>query len=174
MDRQPRDPQVRRHLFEDDGRIPNNSDLPLLLYPGALSASDDLPSECEALFRENGWGGAWRNGIFPYHHYHSTAHEVLGIVRGSARLVFGGESGVTVEVEAGDVAVIPAGVGHCNSGSSDDFLVVGAYPRGQSWDLRTGEPDERPEVLENIRKVPLPGADPVFGDKGPLAEHWAR
>ena len=174
MDRQLQDSEIRRHLFEDDGRIPNNSDLPLLLYPGALSASDDLPSECEALFRENGWGGAWRNGIFAYHHYHSTAHEVLGIVRGTARLAFGGESGATVEVEAGDVAVIPAGVGHCNSGSSDDFLVVGAYPRGQSWDLRTGEPDERPEVLENIRKVPLPGADPVFGDEGSLAEHWAR
>ena len=174
MDRQPRDPEVRRHLFEDDARIPNNPELPLLLYRGALSASDDLPSECEALFRENGWGGAWRNGIFPYHHYHSTAHEVLGIVRGTARLAFGGKSGVTVKVGAGDVAVIPAGVGHGNSGSCDDFLAVGAYPRGQSWDLRTGEPGERHEVLENIRKVPLPGVDPVFGDEGPLAEHWAR
>jgi uncharacterized protein YjlB len=97
----------------------------------------------------------------------------LGIVRGSARLVFGDESGVTVEVEAGDVAVIPAGVGRCNSESSDDFLVVGAYQHGKFWDLRTGEPGERSEVLENIRKVQLPGIDPVFGDVGPLAEHWA-
>ena len=30
----------------------------------------------------------------------------------------------------GGRAVIPPPVGHCNSGSSDDFLVVGAYPRG--------------------------------------------
>ena len=173
MDRQPRAPEVRRYLFEDDGRIPNNPELPLLVYQGALSVSDNLPSECEALFRENGWGSAWRDGVFSYHHYHSTAHEVLGIVRGTARLVFGGESGVTIEVEAGDVAVIPAGVGHCNSGSSDDFLVVGAYPWGQSWDLRTGEPGERPQVLENIRKVSLPGADPVFCDEGPLTKHWS-
>ena len=73
-----------------------------------------------------------------------------------------------------DVVVIPAGVGHCNLGSSGGFLVVGAYPEGQSWDLRTGEPDERPEVLENIRKVPLPRTDPVFGDEGPLHEHWLK
>ena len=98
----------------------------------------------------------------------------FGDFRSSARLACAGESGVAVKAETGDVAVILTGVGHCNSGFSDDFLVGGAYPRGQSWDLRTGEPGERPEVLENIRKVPLPGADPVFGDKGPLAEHWAR
>jgi uncharacterized protein YjlB len=55
------------------------------------------------LFREDGWEGAWRESIFHYRHYHCTAHEVLGIVRGSARLPFGGESGVTVEIEAGDV-----------------------------------------------------------------------
>jgi uncharacterized protein YjlB len=96
------------------------------------------------------------------------------VVRASARIAFGGEAGVTVEVGAGDVVVIPAGVGHCNLGSSRDFLVVGAYPRGQSWDLRTGEPDERPGVLENIRKVPLPEKDPVFGNKGPLTKHWTK
>jgi uncharacterized protein YjlB len=164
--------RVQAYLFEDDGRIPNNPDLPLLLYPGVLPTSTELPSECEVLFGENRWGGSWRNGVFPYHHYHSTAHEVLGVVRGSARIAFGGEAGMTVEVGAGDVVVLPAGVGHRNAGASSDFLVVGAYPRGQSWDLRTGEPDERPEVLENIRNVPLPEADPVFGKERPLLEHW--
>ena len=92
--------------------------------------------------------------------------------RGSARIAFGGEAGVTVEVGAGYVVMIPAGVGHRNLGSSRDFLVVGAYSKGQSWDLRTGEPDERPGVLENIRNVPLPEADPVFGNEGPLLGHW--
>jgi uncharacterized protein YjlB len=174
MDLQPRNVEVQAHLFEDDGRIPNNPTLPLLIYPQVLPASAGLPSGCEALFHDNGWGGSWRDGVFSYHHYHSTAHEVLGVVRGSARIAFGGEAGVTAEVEAGDVVVIPAGVGHCNLGSSGGFLVVGAYPRGQSWDLRTGEPGERPEVLENIRKVPLPETDPVFGDEGPLVEHWKR
>jgi uncharacterized protein YjlB len=167
-------PEVRKYLFKDDGRIPNNPTLPLLVYSEALPATGGLPSICEVLFRNNGWGGSWRDGVFTYHHYHSTAHEVLGIVRGTARITLGGEAGVTVEVAKGDVVVIPAGVGHRNLGSSTDFLVVGAYPEGQSWDLRTGEPDERPEVLENIRKVPLPGTDPVFGDEGPLHEHWLK
>jgi uncharacterized protein YjlB len=168
------DPQVEAHLFEDVGRISNNPELAHLVYPGVLPVSAALPSDCEALFRENGWGGSGRDGVFPCHHYHSTAHEVLGVVRASARIAFGGEAGVTVEVGAGDVVVIPAGVGHCNLGSSRDFLVVGAYPRGQSWYLRTGEPDERPGVLENIRKVPLPEKDPVFGNKGPLTKHWTK
>ena len=168
------EPQVQAHLFEEDGRIPNNPRLPLLVYHGVLPRSDAPPSECEALFRENGWGGSWRDGVFSYHHYHSTAHEVLGVVRGSARVAFGGEEGATVEVTARDVVVIPAGVGHRNLGSSGDFLVVGAYAKGQSWDLRTGEPVERPEVLENIANVPLPEADPVFGYEGPLLRHWAK
>jgi uncharacterized protein YjlB len=173
MDRR-QDPQIQAHLFEDDDRIPNNPELPLLLYQGVLPRSAALLSECEALFRENGWGGSWRDGVFSYHHYHSTAHEVLGVVRGSARVAFGGEAGVTMEVGAGDVVLIPAGVGHCNLGSSSDFLVVGAYPRGQSWDLRTGEPDERPEVSENIAHVALPEADPVFGKEGSLLRHWTK
>ena len=88
----------------------------------------------------NGWGGSWRNGIFPFHHYHSTSHEVLGIARGSARVRFGGEKGQTVEVAAGDVVVIPAGVGHKNEGSSPDLLVIGAYPEGRDYDLCRGEP----------------------------------
>ncbi len=114
------------------------------------------------------------NGVFPYHHYHSTSHEVLCVIRGSASIAFGGPEGEVVEVEAGDVVVIPAGVGHKNEGSSGDFSVVGAYPRGQeSYDLRTGEAGERPEVLENIRSVPLPEADPLFGEGGPLLWRWS-
>ena len=165
--------QVETHKFEDDGRIPNNPELPLLMYPGALDGSDDLDAQFRALLEENGWGGAWRNGVFPYHHYHSTSHEVLGVVAGGARLNFGGASGVTLEVGEGDVVVIPAGVGHKNEGSHAGFSVIGAYPRGQeSYDLRTGEEGERPEVLENIRKVSLPEKDPVFGEDGPLTRNW--
>ena len=71
--------------------------------------------------------------------------------------------------------VIPAGVGHCNEGSSDDFSVIGAYPRGQeAYDLRTGEESERPEVLEYIRNVSLPETDPLCGEKGPLLRTWSK
>ena len=126
------------------------------------------------MFGENGWGGARRGGVFTYHHYHSTAHEVLGIVRVTARPAFGGESGVALVLETGDVAVTVAGVSQCNPGAGEGFLVVGAYPRGQSWDLRTGEPGERPEVLENMRRVTRPGVDPVFHNEGPIAAYGAR
>lgn len=169
MDDRQREVEVTEHRFEDDGRIPNNPELALLLYRRALDTSDLSPSRCKELLAGNGWGGAWVDGVFPYHHYHSVSHEALVVVGGSARITFGGPEGETVEVEAGDAVVIPAGVGHCNEGSSDDFSVVGAYPRGQeNYDLRTGEESERPEVLENIRNVSLPGADPLFGNEGPL------
>ena len=75
-------------------------------------------------------GGARRGGVFTYHHYHSTAHEVLGIVRVTARPAFGCESGVALVLETGDVAVTVAGVGQCNPGVGEGFLVVGAYLRG--------------------------------------------
>jgi uncharacterized protein YjlB len=169
-----REPEVTEHRFEDDGSIPNNPDLPLLLYPGALEEGEHSPSRAKELLAENGWVGAWVNGVFPYHHYHSTSHEVLAVVGGSASITFGGPGGETVEVAAGDVVVIPAGVGHCNEGSSGDFSVVGAYPRGQeNYDLRIGEEDERPDLLENIRNVALPESDPLYGAEGPLVRSWA-
>lgn len=166
--------QVQEYLFEDDGRIPNNPNLPLLLYPRVLYEAEQQPSRSKELLAKNGWGGAWVDGVFSYHHYHSTSHEVLCVLSGRASIALGGPEGETVEVQAGDVVVIPAGVGHRNGGSSGDFSVVGAYPRGQeSYDLRTGEEGERPEVLENIRDVPLPEADPLFGEDGPLLRHWS-
>ena len=160
-----------QRLFEDDGRIPNNPDLPLLIYPGAFAEFGS--EEIARRFQTNHWQGCWVNGVFSYHHYHSTAHEVLGCFRGSARVQFGGESGEAFEVRAGDAVVIPAGVGHKNLGSSADFGVVGAYPEGQHNDMGSGEPHERPAFLENIIRVPLPEADPVFGGTdSPLMRRW--
>lgn len=153
--------------------ISNNPTLPLLIYPQALDEDERNSSSCKELLAGNGWSGAWVNGVFPYHHYHSISHEVLCVIDGEARITFGGPKGETVEVTAGDVVVIPAGVGHCRESSGGGFSVVGAYPRGQeNYDLRTGEEGERPEVLENIRSVPLPETDPLFGKRGPLLRCW--
>ena len=166
--------EVQEYLFEDDGRIPNNPNLPLLVYSRGFSEPELQPLHCKELLAKNGWGGAWVDGVFSYHHYHSTSHEVLCVVSGRASIDFGGSAGETVEVQAGDVVVIPAGVGHRNGGSSGDFSMVGAYPWGQeSYDLCIGEESERPGVLENIRDVPLPEADPLFGEDGPLLRHWS-
>ena len=167
--------EAAAHGFADDGAIPNNPTLPFLVYPGALDLPEDDPAAaCEAVFAANGWGGSWRDGIYPFAHYHSTAHEVLGVCRGEAKVRFGGNTGIVLTVRAGDVVVIPAGVGHHNLGASADLLVVGAYPRGQRWDLRRGLAGERPQVLDNIARVPLPALDPVYGADGPLVEHWLR
>jgi uncharacterized protein YjlB len=164
---------IGEYRFEDDGSIPNNPTLPLLVYPHVLTEDTLDPSRCKELLSGNGWGGSWVDGVFPYHHYHSTSHEVLCVIDGSASIAFGGPEGKTIQVSAGDVVVIPAGVGHCNRGSDGAFSVIGAYPRGQeNYDLRTGEEGERPEVLENISNTVLPESDPLFGAEGPLVRHW--
>ena len=174
MPRKPENADARELLFEDDGSIPNNSTLPLLIYSQVLEEGEQDASHCKDLLAGNGWGGAWVDGVFPYHHYHSVSHEVLCVVGGSASITFGGPEGETVEVGAGDVVVIPAGVGHCRESSGGGLSVIGAYPRGQeNYDLRTGEEGERPGVLENIRNVPLPETDPLFGGEGPLIRRWS-
>ncbi|MHC8522868.1 hypothetical protein ACPJHQ_18890 [Rossellomorea sp. H39__3] len=76
--------------FEDDGIIPNNPNLPVLLYRDALSGETDSP---EMVFERNGWFNSWRNGIFDYHHFHSNTHEVLGVIDGEAEVLVGASSG---------------------------------------------------------------------------------
>lgn len=162
--------QVQR--FDDDGRFPN-SRLPLLFYAGALSAETATAEAMEELLAAGGWVPMWRSSVFTYHHYHSTAHEALGIAAGEARLMLGGPKGQAFDVAAGDVVVIPAGVAHRRLSSSADFLVVGAYPPRQDWDLLQGAAGERPQADENIARVPLPPSDPVTGAPNPLFVHWS-
>lgn len=162
---------LRVERFFDDGTYPN-SRLPLLFYEEALPRGDADPEAMEALFAANGWPPAWRAPVFTYHHYHSTAHETLGVARGSARLLLGGPEGREFDAEPGDVIVIPAGVAHRRLDSSSDFLVVGCYPPGQDWDLLRGESGDRPKADQNILRVPKPASDPVAGVAGPLITHW--
>ena len=159
--------------LRDDGTIPNNGRLPLLYYRQVIQPPPEVTAEAfEELLAENGWGHSWRNGVYSFHHYHATAHEVLGIYSGTATLQFGGENGIKQEVGAGDAVVIPAGVAHKNLGSSFRFGVVGAYPWGQQMDMCYGKKGERPSADENIARVPLPPMDPFCGEGGPLIEIW--
>ena len=165
--------QPEKHLFADAGDIPNNPRLPLLMYKGVSRArGEQLAAKFEALYAENDWQAAWRYGVYSFPHYHSTAHEVLGVYRGDAIIRLGHTAGISTHVRAGDVIVIPAGVGHQNLGSSPDFHVVGGYPVGQEADLLRANPDERPKADERIAAVPLPLADPVYGRSGPLVKFW--
>jgi uncharacterized protein YjlB len=167
-----RDLQIEEHRFTDDGHVPNNVALPVIVYRAALATGLGAAAACERLFTGNGWGAAWVNGIYAHHHYHSTAHEVLGITVGSVRVRLGGEHGNLVELGAGDVVVIPAGVAHKNEGASPDLTVVGAYPGGRSPDMRRPAAQDREQALRNISRVPLPARDPVYGQSGPLLERW--
>lgn len=158
--------------FKDDGIFPN-SPLPLLFYRQALAGNtEDLASVFEKRFAENDWTNSWRNGVYGFPHYHSTSHEVLGVYSGAATLRLGGEQGNNVEVQAGDVVIIPAGVAHQNIRGSHDFRVVGAYPGGRDWDLLRGLPGERPKADRNIATLLTPGNDPIYGTKGPLRQIW--
>ena len=165
------DETVTAIRFADDGAIPN-SRLPLLVYPEAVPGADATPEVMEGLLEIGGWPPRWRSVIFTYHHYHSTAHEVLAVASGSAEVMMGGPQGEELMISAGDVIVIPAGVGHKRLSSTSDFLVVGGYPPGADWDLLRGEPCERPMADENIARVPKPDTDPVLGASGPLLELW--
>ena len=158
--------------FQDDGVVPN-SRLPLVVRHGAVTPdADDPPATFERVFAENGWTNSWRDGVFDYPHYHSTAHEVLGIVAGSATLRFGGERGETFGVSVGDVVVIPAGVAHACIKASDGFCCVGAYDGGRDYDILRDDPKEIAAARRRIADLPLPASDPVDGESGPLTKLW--
>ncbi len=162
------------HTFADDGRIPNNPTLPLVLYRGAidLAGSPDPEKLIEKTFAANGWGDMWRNGVYPYAHYHSMIHEAMGIARGRAKVRFGGEKGREIDIAPGDVVILPAGTGHQCLMQSPDLVVIGAYPPSGKYDLCRGSKAEHAKALASIPKVPQPASDPVFGSKGPLIALW--
>jgi uncharacterized protein YjlB len=160
-------------LIEDDGTYPNNDRLPVLVCARALKLPPfDASLAVAALFNQHHWSGCWVSAIFTYSHYHSTAHEALGVISGEARLRLGGAKEVRIGVAPGDLIILPAGVVHECLSASEDFAVVGAYPVGQRPDLNTGAPGERPGVDRNIARVPLPTHDPLHGAEGPVHRYW--
>lgn len=160
---------VQAYSLQNNHWIPNNPNLPVLIYTGALR---DHPEQTEQLFNQHQWLNSWTNGVFDYHHYHSNAHEVLGVIRGQVTVQLGGESGPIFTLHTGDVVVLPAGTGHKRVSSSSDFQIVGAYPEGMSYNTRRDQKEEHAAALAEIPHVPLPDTDPVYGAKGPLLQYW--
>lgn len=168
-----RDPkQVQTIHCPDDGTFPNN-DMSVVLLRCAFASETSLnPADIERVFRANDWVNSWRNGLFAFQHYHSTAHEALGVYSGWVNAQLGGPDGKIVTVRKGDVVILPAGVAHKNIEQSADFRVVGAYPIGQIPDMKYGKSGERSLADKNIANVALPAKDPVFGEEGPLIKEW--
>lgn len=160
------------YVLPDDGVFPN-SRLPVIYYPGVLTLPKLFAGGyIRNLFAKNNWGNNWRAGIYTYHHYHSITHEVIGVVKGETLVQLGGENGISLFIEKGDVLIIPAGVAHMNLGKENDVTVIGGYPGGRDYDIKYGNEGERPGSDENIAGVPLPETDPVSGNKGMLSHFW--
>jgi uncharacterized protein YjlB len=163
------------HHFADDGRIPNNPVLPLVLYRSGIHlAGTPYPEDLvEKKFSGNGWVDIWRNdSVYAYPHYHSTIHEVMAVARGRTTVRFGGATGCEIDIGPGDVVILPAGTGHQGMFASPGLVVVGAYPPDGTYNLRRASKAERAKAILEITDVPPPQTDPVFGMQGPLMELW--
>lgn len=165
--------EIQHEIISKNGSFPNNPKLPVLLYKRAIQLPGKKGDQfVQQVFEQNNWGNTWVDSIYTYHHYHSNTHEVLGVISGQCTVMLGGENGQPFELEKGDVLILPAGVAHKRIKASDDFSCAGGYPEGRDYDINYGKPEEHPRVDENIKQVPMPDADPVFGKGGMLFEYW--
>ena len=168
--------RVTQHQIPAHQRLPNTSlqHKPLLHYHGAFPACTTA-SGIEAHLRSVGVvDPQWRYNMYGTTHFHSTAHELLCVARGAARLCFGGADNpgrVEARVRSGDVLLVPAGVGHrlLEEEGEEGFEMVGSYPRGCGWDMCYGKQGEEGKV-ENIRRLGWFERDPIYGDQGPALE----
>lgn len=170
--------RVSAHYIPSHSLFPNITphNHPLLIYHSCFAPSTAaVASALEAHLPTNGITPQWRYTMYRTSHYHSTTHEVLCVVRGRARLLFGGEGNpgcVEEEVESGDVVVLPAGVAHrLVEDVEGGFEMVGAYPRGCAWDMCFGREGEEGKA-EAVGEVKWLDRDPMYGDDGPVL--WGR
>lgn len=161
------------HRLVSGSGVPNHPRWPLLIYPGVLAPdTPDLAAAFEALFGRNGWPAVWRNGIYPFHHFHCDAHEALGVYSGEVTAQFGGDGGTVLTARAGDVIILPAGTGHKKLSSRGTLGIVGAYPAGQHPDMCRPAAASLSQRVAAVARVALPARDPVCGEGGALFEHW--
>ncbi|KAH9933546.1 hypothetical protein B0H21DRAFT_83443 [Amylocystis lapponica] len=170
--------RITAHPIPAHGHIPNSSATgkPLLHYHRAFPSPS--ASTIEAHLTHVGVvAPRWRYTIYPTSHFHSTAHEVLVVSRGRARLRFGGDANpdaVVAQVEPGDAVIVPAGVAHRmeEDQSGGVFEMVGAYPvQSEHWDMNYGRGGEDHEgIVERIREIGWFDRDPFYGDEGPVLQ----
>lgn len=167
-------PHILHFILKRNKNFPNSS-LPILIYKKGMK----LPLQknraaiiAQEIFARNNWSNSWRNGIYDFHHYHSITHECMVICMGNATVILGGPGGKKVELEQGDVIILPAGVGHKCVTASENFLCVGCYPQGKDYDTNYGTEEELKTTLPNLTKIAIPQKDPVLGKNGFLKSYW--
>ncbi|KAF5690453.1 hypothetical protein FDENT_3836 [Fusarium denticulatum] len=197
-----------------------NSPKPLLHYRNAF-VKDGQVDRTKAFdtFCGNDWDVQWvvRYGQHQRSHYHSQSHEVMVVVSGPGRIRWGvadlsddpqehtsgtayEDGGLELEVNVGDLFVIPAGIAHksfdpsantasfgCMTGDArgiaaenpriavaevplEGFCMMGAYPRGFSWTWDEG--GDSADDFEAVWGVKNPTADPFTGDNGGISKYW--
>jgi len=152
-----------------------NSLLPVIIYKQACLLPQQKNKAAEIIrgvFLKNSWANSWKNGIYNFHHYHSTTHECMAVCSGTATVILGGPNGRRVTLAKGDIIIIPAGVGHKCSRFSKDFLCVGAYPQGKDYDINLGKAVEVKKAMTHIKKLGIPRKDPLYGKQGFLQSFW--
>ena len=133
----------------------SNPSLPVLIYRGGAPTAD--PVAVKAVLGGNARRPDWRNGVYPFHHFHSTAHEAFACVTGSATLTLGGPDGLDVRIEVGGLLVLPAGTGHRRVEAS--ALVEEGVRDGDP--ARQGSIDGCMDVAERRRAEDMAACDPV-------------
>ena len=158
--------EIARLKFPGGDQVPNNPDHPAVIARDALEGAH-ADRAVRGLMERNGWDGTWTSTVFDYHHFHPDAFEALAVASGSATLMLGGPQGETLEVQAGDVMILPPGFGHRRLAMQGGFQICGAYPPGQEnyTILRAGYDDA---MLRQIAAAAKPRTDPVWGADGVL------
>ncbi|KAF9693194.1 hypothetical protein EKO04_008764 [Ascochyta lentis] len=168
--------RISTHYIPSHAHLPNTTphNHPLMIYHSCFPSSTS-PSAIESHLPNNSITPQWRYTMYTTSHYHSTTHEILCIVNGRAKLLFGGEQNpekVETEVKVGDVVVVPAGVAHrLLEDVEGGFEMVGSYPKGCSWDMCYGKAGEEAKA-EAVGKVKWLEKDPMYGDDGPVL--WGK
>lgn len=167
-------PVIADYIFKPNKDFPN-SKLPLLIYKQVFllgKQKNKAARSLQKIFHKNNWKNSWSNGIYSLHHYHSNTHECMGIASGKAWVIFGGPGGRKLVLAKGDVVIIPAGLAHKCSKTSNNFFCVGAYPGGSEYDINLGTKAELEKVKPKLQKLSKPSLDPVFGKEGFLKSFW--
>ena len=167
-------PRVIAHLVAASGSVPNHPRWPLLVYPGVVALAGADPARAfEELFDRNDWPAAWRNGIYPFHHFHCDAHEALGVYSGEVTAQFGGDDG-----HRDHRAARRRDRAACGHGAQEALVARHAGDR-RRLSGRPAVPTCARRSSSNLKRqaaaiarVPLPQRDPVYGADGPLFSHW--